>query len=123
MNLNSWSKDKDVFCHPPSSKIFSNTSCLDALEAQYGMTNIDGRAITNLRFYDGVDALAEGQQELEALVKSLDKSCTRYMMEISVEKTTSDDKQCQWHPEEDQCKRAEAGYSNKLRIPWSSCLI
>ena len=39
-------------------------------------------------------------------------------MEISAEKTTSDDKQRQWQPEEDQ----EAGYSNKLRIPWSRCL-
>ena len=43
-------------------------------------------------------------------------------MEISAEKTTSDDKQPQWHPEVDQGKRAEAGYSYKLRIPWSSCL-
>ena len=43
-------------------------------------------------------------------------------MEISAEKTASDDKQGQRHPEEDQGKRAEAGYSNKLRIPWSSCL-
>ena len=43
-------------------------------------------------------------------------------MEISAEKTTSDDKQRQWYPEEDQGKRAEAGYSNKLRIPWSCCL-
>ena len=72
MTLNSWSKDNDVFCHPPSSTFFSNTSCLDALEEQYGMANIDGRAITNLRCSDGVDTLVEEQQELEALVKSLD---------------------------------------------------
>ena len=43
-------------------------------------------------------------------------------MEISAEKTTCDDKQGQWHPEEDQGKREEAGYSNKLRIPWNSRL-
>ena len=72
MTLSSWSKDKDVFCYPPSSTFCSNRSCLDALEEQYGMTNIDGRADTILRFFDGVDALAEVQQELEALVKSLD---------------------------------------------------
>ena len=71
MALNTWSKDKDVFCHPPSSTFFSDRSCLGAVEEQYGMANIDGRAITNLRFADGVDALAEEQQELEALVKSL----------------------------------------------------
>ena len=33
------------------------------------------------------DALAEEEQELEALVESLDKICTRYKMEISAEKT------------------------------------
>ena len=32
-------------------------------------------------------AIAEEQQELEALVESLDKTCTRYKMEISAEKT------------------------------------
>ena len=72
MALNSWNKDSDVFSHPPSSAFFSNRSCLDALEEQYGMANIDGRAITNLRFSDGLGALAEEQQELEALIKSLD---------------------------------------------------
>ena len=36
------------------------------------MANIDGRAITNQRFTDGVDVLAEEQHELLALVKSLD---------------------------------------------------
>ena len=36
------------------------------------MANKDGRTITNLRFADGVDALAEEEQELEALGKSLD---------------------------------------------------
>ena len=72
MTLDSSSKDKDVFCHPPSSTFFLDRSCLGAMEEQYGMANIDGRAITNLRFADGVDALVEEQQELEALVKSLD---------------------------------------------------
>ena len=42
-------------------------------------------------------------------------------MEISAEKTTSDDKQRKWHPGEDQGKRAKAGYSKKLRITWISC--
>ena len=32
-------------------------------------------------------ALAEEEQELEALVESLDKTCTRYKMETSAEKT------------------------------------
>ena len=36
---------------------------------------------------DDIDALAEEEQKLEALVASLDKTCTRYKMEISAEKT------------------------------------
>ena len=34
-----------------------------------------------------MDALAEEEQELEALVESLDKTCTRYKMEIRAAKT------------------------------------
>ena len=51
----------------------------DALKVSTGGINI-----TNLRFADDIDALAEEEQELEALVESLDKTCTRYKMEISV---------------------------------------
>ena len=57
----------------------------DALEEHDGKVSIGGRNITNLRFADGIDALAEEEQELEALVESLDKTCTRYKMEISAE--------------------------------------
>ena len=49
--------------------------------------SIGGRNITNLRFVDDIDTLAEQEQELEALVECLDKICTRYTMEISAEKT------------------------------------
>ena len=59
----------------------------DALEEHDGKVSIGGRNITNLRFADDIDALAEEEQELEVLVESLDKTCTRYKMEISAEKT------------------------------------
>ena len=59
----------------------------DALEEHDGKVSIGGRNITNLRFADDIDALAEEEQELEALAESLDKTCTRYKMEISAEKT------------------------------------
>ena len=59
----------------------------DALEEHDGKVSIGGRNITNLRFADDIDALAEEEQELEALVESLDKTCTGYKMEISAEKT------------------------------------
>ena len=57
------------------------------LEDYDGKVSIGGRNITNLRFADGKDALAEEEQKLEALVESLEKTCTRYKMEISAEKT------------------------------------
>ena len=47
----------------------------DALEEYDGKVSIGGRNITNLRFADDIDALAEEEQELEALVESLDKTC------------------------------------------------
>ena len=49
--------------------------------------SIGGRNIINLQLADDIDALAEDEQELEALVESLGKTCTRYKMEISAEKT------------------------------------
>ena len=44
----------------------------DALEEHDGKVIIGGRNITNLRFADDIDAPAEEEQELEALVESLD---------------------------------------------------
>ena len=52
-------------------------------EEHDGKVCIGGRNIINLRFADDIDALAEGEQKLEALVESLDKTCTRYKVEIS----------------------------------------
>ena len=57
------------------------------LEEHDGKVSIGRRNITNLRFADDIDALAEEEQELEALVKSLDKTCTQYKMEMNAEKT------------------------------------
>ena len=59
----------------------------DAQEEHVGKVSIGGRNITNLRFADDIDALAEEEQELEALVESLHKTFTRYKMKISAEKT------------------------------------
>ena len=41
--------------------------------------------LANLRFADYIDGLTEEGQELEALVEGLDKTCTRYKIEISAE--------------------------------------
>ena len=69
----------------PLQHFFKRTMS-DALEGHDGKVSIGGRNITNLRFADDTDALAEEEQELEALAESLDKNCTRYKMEISAEK-------------------------------------
>ena len=67
--------------------IFLERIMSDALEEHDGKVSIGGKNFTNLWFTDGIDALAEEEQELEALVENLDKTCTRYKMEISTEKT------------------------------------
>ena len=72
---------------PTLFNIFLERIMSDALEEHDGKVSIGGRNITNLGFAHDIDALAEEEQELEALVESLDKTCTRYKMEISAEKT------------------------------------
>ena len=56
----------------------------DALEEHEGNVSIGGRNITNLRFADDIDALAEEIQEQEALVECHDKTCA---MKINAENT------------------------------------
>ena len=72
---------------PTVFNIFLERTMSDALEEHDGKVSIGRTNITNLQFADDIDALAEEEQELEALVESLDKTCTRYKMEISAEKT------------------------------------
>ena len=90
-----------------------------ALEEHDGKVSIGGRNITSLRFANDIDALAEEEQELEALVESLDITCTRYKMGISAEKTKLITNSANGIQRES--KRAEAGHCNKLQVPWSSC--
>ena len=49
-----------------------------ALEEHDVQVSTGGTNITNLRFADDIDALAEEEQELESPVESLDKTCIRY---------------------------------------------
>ena len=72
---------------PTLFNIFLERIMSDAPEEHDGKVRIGGRNITNLRFTDEIDALVEQEQELETLVENLDKTCTRYKMEISAEKT------------------------------------
>ena len=54
--------------------IFLERIMSDALKEHDGKVSIGDRNITNLRFADDIDALAEEEQELEALVENLDKT-------------------------------------------------
>ena len=92
----------------------------DVLEEYDAKVSIGGN-ITSLRFADDIDALAEEEQELEALVESLDKTCTKYKMEISAEKTKLMTNSTNGIQREIKVKREEAGFCNKLQVPWSNC--
>ena len=72
---------------PTLFNIFLERIMSDASEKHDGKISIGGRNITNLRFADDIDALAEEEQGLEALVESPDKTCTRHKMRISAGKT------------------------------------
>ena len=85
------------------------------------LAEIGGRNITDLRFADDIDAQAEEEQELEVLVESLDKICTRYKMEISSEKTKLMTNNANGIPERYKGKKIEAGHCNKVQVPWDSC--
>ena len=43
------------------------------LSTKSGKVSIDGRNITNMRFADAIDAVAEKEQNLEAVAESLAK--------------------------------------------------
>ena len=59
----------------------------NALKEHDENVSIGGRNITNLRFADDIDVLAKEEQDLEALVESLDKTSVKHKMEICAEKT------------------------------------
>ena len=70
---------------PTLINIFFKRIMSDALEEHGRRVSIGGRNNTNLELADDIDALAKGEQELEAQVESPNKTCTRY--KISAEKT------------------------------------
>ena len=58
----------------------------DTLEDHEGTVSIGGRTITNLRFADDIDDLAE-KEELAKLVEGLNTASTAYGRQIRAEKT------------------------------------
>ena len=79
-----------------------------------------GDNITNLRFADDSDALAE-EQELKSLVESLDQTCTRIKMYIKAEKTKLITNIANGIKREITVKRQKLGTVTSFKYPWSKC--
>ena len=77
-----------------------------------GKVSIASRNITNLWFADDTNALAEEEQKLEVLAESLDKNCTRYIMEVSKLLTNSAN---------GIQRQIEAWNRERLQVSWSNC--
>ena len=80
---------------PTLFNIFLERIMTNALEDHEGSVSIGGRTITNLRFADGIDALARKEEELFKLVNQLEKASTTHAMEISAKKDYVDAQQHQ----------------------------
>ena len=59
----------------------------DTLEDHEGSVSIGGRLITIFRFADDIVVNAEEEEEVVVLVDRLDRTTTRYKMEIGPDKT------------------------------------
>ena len=110
----------------------------NALNEHDGKVSISGSNITNLLFADDTDALAEEEQEVEALMKVSTKPAQdikwksvprrpksrqnlhKILNGNQCREDQTDDKQRQWHPHRDKGKRAKVGHCNKLQLPLSS---
>ena len=104
---------------PTLTNIFLKRIMSYALEEHGRRVSIGGRNITNLEIASDIDAQAEEEQELEALVESLDKTCTRYKMEISAEKTRLMTNSANGILRE---IKGRVWVLYKLHVPQSSCL-
>ena len=70
----------------------------DAFEDHEGTVSIGDRTITNLRFADEIDGLADKKKELSKLVEQ-SYHCLRHGDQCREDQT--DDKQHQWHQHRD----------------------
>ena len=72
---------------PALFSVFLERIMADALEDHEGTVSIGGSTITNLRFADDIDGLAEQEHELVKLVNHLEEACMEYDMQFSAKKT------------------------------------
>ena len=103
---------------PTLFNIFLERIMCEALDDHEGRVSIGGQLITNFRFADDIVVNAEEEEEAGVLIDPLDRTTTRYKMEISPDKT----KVMTNNSNGDQDKRSEARRSEKLQVPWGNHL-
>ena len=94
----------------------------EALDVHAGSVSIGGRLITNFRFADDIVVNAEEEEEAGVLIDRLDRTTTRYKMEIGPDKTKVMTNNPNGFQREIKIKRSEARRSGKLQVPWGSHL-
>ena len=72
---------------PTFFNIFLERIMCEALDDHEGSVSIGGRLITNFRFADDIVVNAEEEEEAGVLIDRLDRTTTRYKMEIGPDKT------------------------------------
>ena len=72
---------------PTLFNIFQERIMCEALDDHEGSVSIGGRLITNFRFADDIVVNAEEEEEAGVLIDRLDRTTTRYKMEIGPDKT------------------------------------
>ena len=72
---------------PTLFNIFLERIMCEALDDHEGSVSIGGRIITNFRFADDIVVNAEEEEEAGVLVDRLDRTTTRYKIEIGPDKT------------------------------------
>ena len=72
---------------PTLFNIFQERIMCEALDDHEGSVSIGGRLITNFRFADDIVVNAEEDEEAGVLIDRLDRTTTRYKMEIGPDKT------------------------------------
>ena len=105
---------------PTLFNIFLERIMCEALDDHEGSVSIGGRLITNFRFADDIVVNAEEEEEVGVLIDNLDRTTTRYKMEIGPDKTKVMTNNPNGFQREIKYERSEARRSEKLQVPWGN---
>ena len=84
---NLYDKAQSAVLSPTLFNIFLERIMCEALDDHEGSVSIWGRLITNFSFADDIVVNAEEEEEAGVLIDQLDRTTTRYKMEIGPDKT------------------------------------